>query len=80
MSRYPHGLVYSYSGYYIRLSAERQGFNSLIDRHIYAGMAELVDALHLGCSVIDVGFQVPLPVPLGSRGSTSKTLAAKGAK
>ena len=43
-------------------------------------MAELVDALHLGCSVIDVGFRVPLPVPLGRRASRSKTLAAKGVK
>ena len=28
-------MVYSYNGYYIRLSAERQGFNSLIDRQNY---------------------------------------------
>lgn len=65
-------MVYSYNGYYIRLSAERQGFNSLIDRQLYAGMAELVDALHLGCSVIGVGFQVPLPVPQGSWTSVLK--------
>ena len=48
MSRYPHGLVYSYNGYYIRLSAERQGFNSLIDRHIYAGVAQWQEAIVLG--------------------------------
>lgn len=42
-------MVYSYNGYYIRLSAERQGFNSLIDRH-YALLAQLVEALVLGTS------------------------------
>ena len=63
MSRYPHGLVYSYNGYYIRLSAERQGFNSLIDRHLYAGMVELVDTQDLGSCALSMGFQVPLPAP-----------------
>ena len=43
-------MVYSYNGYYIRLSAERQGFNSLIDRQLYALLAQLVEALVLGTS------------------------------
>lgn len=39
------------------------GSNPII-HPIYAGMAELADALDLGSSVIDVGVQVLFPAPL----------------
>ena len=38
-----------------------------ITHPIYAGMAELADALDLGSSVIDVGVQVLFPAPIYKR-------------
>jgi hypothetical protein len=38
--------------------------SSPIIHPIYAGMAELADALDLGSSVIDVGVQVLFPAPI----------------
>ena len=37
------------------------------ENRIYAGMAELADALDLGSSVIDVGVQVLFPAPIYKR-------------
>ena len=36
---------------------------SLFTFHFNAGVAELADALDLGCCVTDVGVQVPSPAP-----------------